>query len=138
MRRFGVVAALLCLLLLAGCTKPTPAVTIQSGSTTLRSHAVTFQRDGKDVGTRQGPKALTVRPGDVINVSVDRATARAGWVVVLAGQKISPVMANDKHHYSFPAPGFSGGSEAPLAVFQQPPNGGPAAGAWIFTLREEF
>ena len=41
------------------------------------------------------------------------------------------------YHFAFVAPGFSGGSDAPLAVFQQPPNGGPAAGSWVFTLHQD-
>jgi|SRR3954454_6199615 hypothetical protein len=138
MRRLGVPAALLCLLLLAGCTKPTPTITIQSGDTSLRSEALQYQLDGKTVGSNKGPKVLTVRPGDVVNISVDRPIARAGWVVLLGGQKISPILGADQHHYSFQAPGFAGGTEAPLAIFQQPPNGGPAAGSWLFTLRQEI
>lgn len=137
MRRLGVPAALLCLIVLAGCTKPTPAVTIQSGGTSIRSDALQYQLDGKTVGNGQGPKSLTVRPGDVVNISVDRPIARAGWVVLLAGQKISPILTNGQHHFAFVAPGFSGGSDAPLAVFQQPPNGGPASGSWLFTLHED-
>jgi hypothetical protein len=124
-------------LLAAGCTKPTPEVTIQSGATTLRSEAVNYQQDGKTVTNTAGAKVLTVRPGDHVNISVDRKTATAGWVVLLGGQKISPVLTNDEHHFSFQVPGFSGGSEAALAIFQQPPNGGPAAGSWVFTLHQD-
>jgi hypothetical protein len=123
---------------LVGCTKPTPAVTIQSGGTSLRSEAVNYQLDGKTVTNRTGAKVLTVRPGDRVNISVDKQTANAGWVVLLGGQKISPLLMHDQHTFSFQAPGFNGGSDAPLAVFQQPPNGGPAAGSWVFTLREAF
>jgi hypothetical protein len=141
-RRRGVSATVLSLLagsvVLAGCTKPTPEVTIQSGGTTLRSAAVNYQLDGKTVTNNAGAKVLTVRPGDNVNISVDRTTASAGWVVLLGGQKISPILGNDQHHFAFQAPGFSGGAEAPLAIFQQPPNGGPAAGSWVFTLREEI
>jgi hypothetical protein len=57
--------------------------------------------------------------------------------VLLAGQKISPILSNNQHHFAFVTPGFSGGSDAPLAVFQQPPNGGPAAGSWLFTLHQD-
>lgn len=124
------------LLTLVGCDKPTPYVTIQSGSTSVRSPAVNYVNDGKTITNSAGPKVLTVRPGDHVNISVDRQTAKAGWVVLLGGQKISPVLNGDIHHFSFQAPGYSGGAEASLAIFQQPPNGGPAAGSWIFTLRE--
>src|ERR1700709_1896749 len=115
-------------LALVGCTKPTPAVTIQSGGTSLRSQAVNYQLDGKTVTNNAGAKVLTVRPGDNVNISVDKKTAAAGWVVLLGGQKILPILGNGQHHFAFQAPGFTGGSEAPLAIFQQPPNGGPAAG----------
>lgn len=139
MRRPGLLVVLvLGVLLTAGCTKPTPAVTIQSGRTTVRSEAIQYQRDGKPVISRSGAKALTVRPGDYLNISVDRETANAGWVVLLGGQKVSPLLINDQHAFSFQVPGFSGGSDATLAIFQQPPNGGPAAGSWLFTLREVF
>lgn len=141
MRRSGVSAAFLCLLALlslaTGCTKPTPSVTIQSGAVSLRSEAIQYVLDGKLVGNRSGPKLLTVRPSDVVNISVDRQTAKAGWVVLLAGQKISPILSGDQHHFAFATPGFGGGTDAALAIFQQPPNGGPATGAWVFTLRED-
>jgi hypothetical protein len=123
---------------LVGCTKQTPAVTVQAGGRSLRSFAVNYQLDGKTVTNRAGAKVLNVRPGDNVNISVDKQTAEAGWVVLLGGQKISPVLTHDTHHFSFLAPGFSGGSEAPLAIFQQPPAGGPAAGSWVFTLREDL
>jgi hypothetical protein len=144
MRRRGVSATVLSLLagsvVLAGCTKPTPEVTIQSGATTLRSGAVNYQRDGKTITNNAGAKVLTVRPGDYVNISVDKTTASAGWVVLLGGEKLSPILGNDQHHFAFqaPGPGFAGGAEAPLAIFQSPPNGGPAAGSWVFTLREEI
>jgi hypothetical protein len=123
---------------LAGCTRPTPAVTIQAGATTLRSEAVNYQQDGKTITNNAGAKVLTVRPGDHVNISVDKKTATAGWVVLLGGQKISPVLNNDQHHFAFQVPGFSGGSDAALAIFQQPPNGGPAAGSWVFTLHQDL
>ncbi|HSP37364.1 MAG TPA: hypothetical protein VLR26_06395 [Frankiaceae bacterium] len=142
MRRRGVSATVLSLVVglvvLAGCTKPTPQVTVQSGATTLRSEPVNYQLDGKTVTNNAGAKVLTLRPGDNVNISVDKKTASAGWVVLLGGQKISPILGHGQHHFSFQAPGFSGGAEAPLAIFQQPPNGGPAAGSWVFTLREEI
>lgn len=137
-RRPGLFLALIVgALVLVGCTKPTPEVTIQSGGTSLRSEAVNYQRDGKTVTNRAGAKVLDVRPGDNVNISVDKETAEAGWVVLLGGQKISPILSNDEHHFAFEVPGFSGGSEAALAIFQQPPGGGPAAGSWVFTLRQE-
>lgn len=142
MRRPGVRALLLplvvALAVLAGCTKPVPSVTIQASGTSLRSEAVQYVIDGKQVGTSAGPKVLTVKSGDVLNISVDKQTAEAGWVVLLGGQKVSPVLGDENHHYSFAVPGFSGGSEATLAIFEQPPNGGPASGSWIFTLRQEI
>jgi hypothetical protein len=141
MRRKGVPVAVLGLLgagaVLTGCTKPTPAVTVQSGPNTLRSEAVQYVQDGKTVGSRKGPKVLTVRPGDNVNISVDKKTADAGWVVLLGGQKLSPVLTGNQHHFAFRAPTFSGGTEAALAVFEQPPNGGNANGVWLFTLRQE-
>lgn len=139
MRRPGVPAALLagsaCLVLLAGCTKPVPSVTVQSGGTSLRSEAVQYKLDGKLRTDNSGAKVLTVRPGDVVNISVDKATRDAGWVVVLGGAKASPVIEHE-FAYTFSVPNFNGASDAPLAVFQQPPGGGEADGAWVFTLHQ--
>jgi hypothetical protein len=126
-----------CFLLLAGCTKPIPAVTIQSGDTTLRSEALQYVLDGKTVGNRKGPKVLSVRAGEVVNISVDRAIAQSGWVVVLDRRPYSPILSNDEHHYSFQAPPLSGTNEVALSIYQQPPNGGVATGLWLFTLRED-
>src|ERR1700712_4418167 len=107
-------------LALVGCTKPTPAVTVQSGDTSLRSEAENYQLDGRTVTNRAGAKVLTVRPGDNVNLSVDKHTEYAGWVGLLGGQKISPLLTHDQHTFSFQAPGFNGGSDASLAIFQQP------------------
>ncbi|MDQ1635483.1 MAG: hypothetical protein QOJ32_2292 [Frankiaceae bacterium] len=141
MRRPGVPAALLaasaCLTMLAGCTKPVPSVTIQSGGTSLRSEPVQYKLDGKLRTNNSGAKVLTVRPGDIVNISVDKATRDAGWVVVLGGAKASPVI-EDAFAYTLAVPSFNGVSDAPLAVFQQPPAGGEADGAWVFTLHQNI
>jgi hypothetical protein len=141
MPRSGVRPALLALLaglavLVAGCTKPVPGVTIAANGQSLRSEATQYVQDGKLRTNDAGAKVLTVRTGDVVNISVDKATKEAGWAVRV-GDTAFPVI-EDKFHFSFTVPPFSGTNEVPLAVFQAPPNGGPAAGSWVFTLRQDL
>jgi hypothetical protein len=132
----ALLVVLACLGVLVGCTKPVPSVTVQSGGTSLRSEAVQYKLDGKLRTNTAGAKVLTVRPGDVVNISVDKATRDAGWVVVLNGVKASPVL-DDRFAYTFTVPNFGGVPDVSLAVFQQPPGGGEADGAWIFTLHQD-
>ncbi len=133
-------AALLCLpvalVLLAGCEKPTPEVTVQGGGTSLRTEPLRYNLDGKTVENRNGPKVLAVRPGQTVNISVDKKVADAGWLVLL-GNKITRI-DRGQHHYAFPAPDFANEPEVSLVVFQQPPSGGDATGSWIFTLRQKI
>jgi hypothetical protein len=124
------------LLLAAGCTKPPPEVTIQGGGTSLRSEPLRYNLDGKTVENREGPKVLAVRSGDTVNISVDKKTADAGWLVLL-NDKITRI-DRGQHHYAFPAPDFANAPETSLVIFEQPPAGGDAAGSWIFTLRQEI
>lgn len=132
-------AALLCLpaalVLVAGCTKPPPSVTIQGGGTSLRSEPLRYNLDGKTVEDRSGPKVLAVSSGETVNISVDKKTADAGWLV-LVNDKITRIDRGN-HHYSFPVPEFANSPETSLVVFEQPPAGGDATGSWIFTLRQE-
>jgi hypothetical protein len=120
----------------AGCQKPVPGVTIAANGTSLRSEATQYVQDGTVRSSNAGAKVLTVRTGDVVNISVDKATKEAGWAVRV-GDTAFPVI-EDKFHFAFTVPTFSGTNEVPLAVFQAPPNGGPAAGSWVFTLRQDF
>ena len=132
----ALLAALACGGLLAGCTKPVPSVTVQSGGTSVRSEAVQYKLDGKLRTDKAGAKVVDVRAGGVVNISVDKATRDAGWVVVLNGVKASPVL-EDRFAFTFTVPNFNGVSDVALAVFQQPPGGGEADGAWIFTLHQD-
>jgi hypothetical protein len=130
-------AVLACLVVLVvGCTKPVPGVTIVANGTSLRSEATQYVQDGKLRTNRAGAKILKVRTGDVVNISVDKPTKEAGWAVRV-GDTAFPVI-EDKFHFSFTVPAFVGTNEVPLAVFQAPPNGGPAAGSWVFTLRQDL
>src|SRR3954451_785329 len=124
------------LVLLAGSEKPPPKVTVQGGGRSLRSEPLRYNLDGKTVENREGPKVLAVRAGDTVNISVDKKIADAGWLV-LVNDKITRI-DKGQHHYAFPAPDFTNAPETSLVIFQQPPNGGDAAGSCIFTLRQEI
>jgi hypothetical protein len=138
-RRVGLLlSALLCLLVAAGCTKPVPAVTVQSGDKTVRSDAIQYHLDGKLVRSSHGPQVLPVRLGHTVNISVDRATADAGWVVVVGDQRVSPVLTK-VHNYSITVQGLGDTGQATMAVFEQPKQGQTDPnGVWLFTLKQQI
>jgi hypothetical protein len=119
----------------AGCQQPTPGVTLQSGSRVVREAATLYVRDGRQVPGSRAVKVLTVRPGAVVGIDVDRSLADKGWAVHIstgtsnATTLNSPVLKG-QHHFSFDV----GNSATDVVVSEQGVGGAPG-GLWAFTLR---
>ena len=101
-------AAIAALAGLAGCQKPTPAVTLVSGGHRVRTESASFCRAGQSVAaqncvTHPGRlEVLRVRNGDQVGVDVDKALSDKGWELVDADAKQRSAV-QDKHYFTFSA-----------------------------------
>lgn len=130
----SVAAALIVVAVLAGCQKPTPGVSLQSGSRVVRASATVYERGGKQITLSRGVKVLKVHPGDRVNIDVDKSVASKGWsLTVTSGtSKNDTVTTPVLHlqHFSFDA-----GSAASDVVIAQKGTGSSPSGLWAFTLQ---
>ncbi|HEU0100920.1 MAG TPA: hypothetical protein VFR07_01205 [Mycobacteriales bacterium] len=148
-RRLAVaLAASVALVGLTGCEKPTPIVTLYSGSTSLYDEALSFCFEGQDPATPPGTdgacryeerslKILEVRPGDEVTVDVDKDLADAAWFVALRGtdDRSSRLATQEEHVTSF-QPDFSVSPTFVLEVqkLESAAEGAKTVGVWRFTL----
>ena len=95
------------LLLVSGCERPTPGVTLASGSDSVHVESTTFCFDEPDKDCETNPGidrvgVLQVRSGDTVSIDVDQELAEKGWYLVDAdAQQRSGTL--DKHHFTFTA-----------------------------------
>ncbi len=134
LRRFGAIGAVIAVGVLAGCQKPAPGVTLQSGSRVVRAGAAVYERGGKQVpGTRE-VKVLKVHPGAVVNIDVDRSLAHKGWTVhITTGSSGSDTVNSPvlhQQHFSFNA----GSANSDVVISQQGTARSPS-GLWAVTLQ---
>lgn len=100
---------------LAGCTQPTPDVTVWSGTSsvvrpaTCWSTDVTVSQAVKDciAGAQNQPAAdipaIQVTPGDVIGINVDPDVAEATWVPTVGQQALSPAPISESYfRFTYP------------------------------------
>ena len=112
----------LALLALAGCTKPTPAVTLVSDGQRVRTEATLYCRDGQSpqqhncASAKHGPTVLSVRAGAQVGVDVDKTLADHGWFLRdPRTNDRSPVQ--DTHYMTFTAD-FSRAKPAGVLTFE--------------------
>jgi hypothetical protein len=103
-------------LVLAGCEKPYPGVTVWSGTSSEHLSALCWQPKElgglsagecaqdtlEKAGSGQGIAALEVRPGDTLGISVDPVVAEAGWSVQIAGQTLATNLTETYFRFTFP------------------------------------
>lgn len=134
---------------LLACDKPTPAVTLYSGPTSINDNAFSFCFDGQDPAVQQGgkdacrydagrpPKVLQVRPGDEVTVDVDKDVADSGWYVALRidGQPASRLATQKGHVVRF-QPDFSKATTQLVEVrkLASPRDDAKVVGLWIFAV----
>lgn len=117
-------------IVLAGCTQPTPLVTVQSHGVVAQSQADVYCRPTCTTFAKSHP-TLTVLPGDLVGIDVAGPLAAAGWYVKINGQ-----LATNKetsHYAAIGAPQLAPGGKAVLTVFKLAP-GNRNAGVWQFIL----
>jgi hypothetical protein len=137
-----VAAGALLLVALTGCEKPTPGVTLSSGTQSVHMEATTFCRDGQTPAKQDCVEHLsrvaeiTVKQGNQVSVDVDRTIAEHGWILVLpAGNQRSDVQ--DEHHFAY-TPDFSAGPFIDLEVrsLDRVADDAQTTGIWKFRLRQ--
>jgi hypothetical protein len=107
-RPLAPVAVGACLLLgLTGCEKPTPGVTVSSGTKSVHVESATYCRDGQSpekqncVEHLDRSALLRVKAGNEIGFDVDKSIAEHGWIIVLPTLKQQSDI-QDTHHLSLP------------------------------------
>jgi len=86
--RARLIAAPLVLLALAACERPTPGVTMASGTTSVHTEAAVFCHEGQSAAAQDCAEDLDalgvvrVRPGQPLSIDVPGEVADHGWVVV--------------------------------------------------------
>ena len=134
-------------LVLAGCEKPNPGVTVWSGTSSEHVQALCWQPKelggltpkecAEDVltaaGSGQGITTLEVSPGDTVGVSVDPVVADGGWSLQIAGQTLATGLTDTYYRFTFPEQVAAEGAGYTLQVIAAArPNG--ARGYWFFQL----
>lgn len=134
-------------LVLAGCEKPYPGVTVWSGTSSEHSEALCWQpakvggltakECANDVletaGSGQGIDVLEVAPGATVGVSVDPVVAEGGWSLQIAGQTLATGLTDTYYRFTFPETVATEGAGYTLQVIAAAkPNG--ARGYWFFQL----
>ena len=133
-------ATLLTVVALAGCgdlEKPTPGVSVFSGSDTIRLEAASYCAED---GSSCEPKPvkltrLSVAPGDTIGISVDSDIAERGWYLATRNQVISRRIEGHYYKFAVGAEQFSQSDALNLQVVTLPgEQAGSPSGVWAFTL----
>jgi hypothetical protein len=134
--------ALLSPLLLAGCSKPVPGVTLVAGGKAARTEAACWSfRASTPVNQSACNAAPTtkvkVRPNVTVGISVDKAIREAGWRITIGpqsgGQQLTPTTIKDSY-YRFPIGTGLGGQTVPLTVIALDKSGQALRGVWKFEL----
>lgn len=147
-RRLALVAvAALTPILLAGCEKPKPGVTVWSGTSSEHVEATCWQFDDpgslsandcaqdllQKAGQGEGITRLEVAPGDTVGVSVDPVVAEHGWSVQIAGQTLAAGLTDTYYRFTFPESVATEGPGYTLQVIAAAQPSG-TRGYWFFQL----
>lgn len=126
---------------LSGCEKPTPGVSVNSGTTTLRSEALCWNegdttQPGNCRPERVQTAELPVREGRNISISVDPALSKIGWIPALDKQALvrEPLKSTS---YRFALPEDVLRSNPELQIYASDRVDGPGRGLWAISLRHQ-
>ena len=133
------------LLTLSGCERPTPGVTIVSGTETARADATTFcfggpEKDCVQDGSTENVGVLRVQEGEQIGVDVDRDLADSGWYLVDVDLK-SRSAVQDRHYFAY-TPSFQDRPQAGIINLEvrsteRVAEDARTTGLWRFQLVQE-
>jgi len=138
--RARLLAAPLVLLALAACEKPTPSVTVSSGTTSVHREATTFCHEGQSAATQDCAENLDeigivrVKAGDRVSIDVDGDLADSGWILVDTEAKARSDV-QDETHFSY-TPDFSRSPVINLEVrsLDEVAEDADVTGVWRFQL----
>ena len=142
-RPLATVAAGSCLLVgLAGCQKPTPGVTVSSGTHSVHVESATYCRDGQTVAKQDCVEHVSrvgiieVKQGNRVGIDVDNAIAKHGWILVDADAKARSAV-QDEHHFAY-VPDFQRGPVIHLEIrsLDHVADDANITGVWKFQLVE--
>ncbi len=135
---------------LAGCERPTPLVTLFSGTTSLYDHAWVYCFEGQDPAAEPGTpgacrfdtqdrtqKVLEVEPGDEVLVDVDRDLVHTGWFVALRPREgDAQRLATQTEHVTRFVPDFNRSATYVLEIrkLENPRDDARPTGLWQFAL----
>lgn len=101
---------------LTGCEKPAPAISVFSGTSSVRAPALCWSFSGAALDNQQCSRdilsgaelgrapQLPVRAGNVVGISVDSAVAKKGWIPSIAGQPLANQPITDTYYrFTFPS-----------------------------------
>lgn len=134
-------------LVLAGCEKPNPGVTVWSGTSSEHVQALCWAQDeAASLGARdcaedvlakasagEGITRLEVSPGQTVGISVDKVVADNGWSVQIAGQTLASGLEGTYYRFTFPEQVATEGPGYTLQVIAAAQGTG-SRGYWFFQL----
>ena len=132
--------------LLSGCEKPAPGVSVFSGTTTEHRKAVcwAFESEALDPGqctqdllTEASAGEVVARipvvPGDTVGISVDPVVAKSGWTPVIGQQRLVSTPL-DTTYYRFTYPDLQEVPEEGVLLQIVAGRGESTRGIWVFRL----
>ncbi|EIV95205.1 hypothetical protein [Frankia sp. QA3] len=116
----------------AGCDRPTPLVTMESGGDFVKTNAAQYLRDGALIERSVSPPHLAARPGGSLNIDVPTSVADRGYFLSVNNERITETITDT--HYRYLLPNVQG--TVNLVVFAAPTDAKSttASGSWPFVV----
>ena len=140
------VVAVAAALVLSGCEKPAPGVSVFSGTTTEHRQAVCWAFDAEalepgdcaqdlltEASTGEAVARIPVLPGDTVGISVDPKVAKAGWTPVIGQQRLTSTPL-DTTYYRFTYPDLQEVPTEGVLLQIVAGRGESTRGIWVFRL----
>ncbi|MGH8867235.1 MAG: hypothetical protein ACRDYU_04480 [Actinomycetes bacterium] len=137
----AVVGAMLGMALLGGCEKPTPLVTLTSGTSSVHAEAVCYAGDGGEISERacrqpaSEARTLNVPVSSSVGVGVDPELADQGWRITINGQPATQqILDTTFYRFGLSPQAFRQG---PLELQVATVDGRQLTGLWLFRLTQD-
>ncbi|MDZ7578887.1 MAG: hypothetical protein U0904_12040 [Candidatus Nanopelagicales bacterium] len=130
-------------LILSGCQKPPPAITVWSGTTSVDQPALCWAFDSESLSPGEcaeeiitgsvstGVEQIEAEAGNTVGISVDTAVAESGWFLKIGGQTVNQEpLTGTYFRFTFPMGMPKNGM--PMQVVAG--NSGNVRGIWLVRL----
>lgn len=118
---------------LTGCDRPLPAVTLAADGGSVRTEATTWCDDVACSERAVAVPELGVHPGEWVLVGVDTTVAERPWHVVVDGRALPPV-STGRTTYELTAPHLQPGERQVVEVIAPDPSPERPPGRWTLHL----